>query len=462
MMLLKKNPIYYLNLSFLSILMTLLVACGSDNSPTTDDTTNNDDEPDPSGFLGELVWVKTFGGSNVDQAVGVAESDDGGYVVLGSTNSADGDVDDRTSTDDYDYWVLKLNTDGEKQWSRSYGGTQDETATNIQKTSDGGYIISGYSRSNDGDVSGNEGFHDYWLLKIDSGGNKLWDKNYGFNGSDKCFSVIQTKDGGFFATGFLDVNESGGQGNDNRAHSLGDYWGIKMDANGDRVWRRYFGGSHVDESKDVLQTSDDGYLLIGYSESSDFDITDARGANDMWIVKVSPFGDLVWQKSFGGSEIDFGYGITSTPDGHFIIVGDTRSSDQDVSTAYGNADIWAVKFNGNHGGMIWEKSYGGGQFESARGITRLSDGSYLITGNTRSTNGDVSENKGLNDGWAIIINDDGDVLVEKTIGGTNLDFAIRSIETSNNELIIVGNSESSDNDIPLNKGQKDFMIVKMK
>ena len=138
MMLLKKNPIYYLNLSFLSILMTLLVACGSDNSPTTDDTTNNDDEPDPSGFLGELVWVKTFGGSNVDQAVGVAESDDGGYVVLGSTNSADGDVDDRTSTDDYDYWVLKLNTDGEKQWSRSYGGTHDETSTNIKNTTDGG------------------------------------------------------------------------------------------------------------------------------------------------------------------------------------------------------------------------------------------------------------------------------------------------------------------------------------
>ena len=128
-------------------------------------------------------------------------------------------------------------------------------------------------------------------------------------GSDKCFSVIQTKDGGYFATGFLDVNESGGQGNDNRAHSLGDYWGIKMDANGDRIWRRYFGGSHVDESKDVLQTSDDGFLLIGYSESSDFDITDARGANDMWIVKVSPFGDLQWQKSFGGSEIDFGYGV---------------------------------------------------------------------------------------------------------------------------------------------------------
>ena len=145
-------------------------------------------------------------------------------------------------------------------------------------------------------MSGNEGFHDYWLLKIDSGGNKLWDKNFGFPGSDKCFSVIQTKEGGFFATGFLDVNESGGQGNDNRAHSLGDYWGIKMDANGDWVWRRYFGGSHVDESKDVIQTSDDGFLMIGFSESSDFDITDARGANDLWIVKVSPFGGLLFIK----------------------------------------------------------------------------------------------------------------------------------------------------------------------
>jgi len=460
-MLLLKKKNYYL-LSFLAILLILLVACGSDNNPT-DDTSPTDDDPDPTGFLGELVWVKTFGGSEVDQAVAVVESNDGGFVVLGSTNSNDGDVDDRASIDEYDYWVIKVNSNGEKQWSKSYGGTNDETATNIQKTSDGGYIISGYSRSNDGDVSGNEGFHDYWILKIDSGGNKQWDKNYGFSGSDKAFSVIQTKDGGYFATGFLDVNESGGQGNDNRAiHSLGDYWGIKMDANGDRIWRRYFGGSHVDESKDVVQTSDDGFLLIGVSESSDFDITDARGGNDMWIVKVSSYGDLLWQKSFGGSEIDFGYAVTPTNDGNFIIVGDTRSSDQDVSTSYGNADIWAVKFNGSNGGLIWEKSYGGGAFDSARGITRLSDGTYLITGNTRSENGDISNNYGLNDAWVIIINDDGDLLLEKTIGGTNLDFANQAVETSNNQLIIVGNTESSDDDISLNKGKKDFVIIKMK
>ena len=460
MMLLKKNNFYFLTL--VSIFFSLLVACGSDNTPT-DDTSPNDDDPDPSGFLGELIWVKTFGGSNVDQAVGVVESNDGGFVVLGSTNSNDGDVDDRTSAEEYDYWVIKINTNGEKQWSRSYGGSNDETATDINKTSDGGYIISGYSRSNDGDVSGNEGFHDYWILKIDGSGNKLWDKNYGFNGSDKGFGVIQTKDGGYFATGFLDIDESGGQGNDNRVlHSLGDYWGIKMDANGDRIWRRYFGGSHVDESKDVLQTSDDGFLLIGVSESTDFDITDPRGGNDMWIVKVSEYGDLMWQKSFGGSEIDFGYAVTHTNDGHFIIAGDTRSSDQDVSTSYGNADVWVVKFNASNGGLIWEKSYGGSAFESARGITSLSDGTFLITGNTRSENGDVSNNYGLNDAWAIIINNDGELLLERSIGGTNLDFANKAIETSNNQLIIVGNTESSDNDISLNKGKKDFVIIKMK
>lgn len=462
MMFLKKKHFYFLSL--ISIFLTLLVACGSDNSPITDDTTTNDDDPPPppTEFLGELVWVKTFGGSNVDEAIGVVESEDGGFVVLGSTNSNDGDVDDRVSTDDYDYWVIKINSNGEKQWSRSYGGSNDETATNIKKTSDGGYIISGYSRSDDGDVSGNEGFHDYWILKIDAGGNKLWDKNYGFNGSDKAFSVIQTKDGGYFATGFLDVNESGGQGNDNRAHSLGDYWGIKMDANGDRIWRRYFGGSHVDESKDVLQTSDDGFLMVGVSESSDFDITDARGGNDMWVVKVSQYGDLMWEKSFGGSEIDFGYAVTHTNDGNFIIVGDTRSSDQDVSTSYGNADLWAVKFNGSNGGLIWEKNYGGGAFDSSRGITRLSDGTFLISGNTRSENGDVSNNHGLNDAWAIIIDNDGELLLEKTIGGSNLDFAIQAIETSNNQLIIVGNTDSNDGNISLNKGEKDFLIIKMK
>jgi len=187
-------------LSLLLICSVVIISCSKGNSPVTDDTVNPPepiDDGTPVGFQGEIDWVKTFGGSNIDQAVAIVKSDDNAYVVVGTTNSIDGDITDKTTTDS-DYWILKISEIGELIWNRTFGGSNDDVATNISKTSDGGYIVSGYSRSNDGDVSGNAGFHDYWILKLDANGNKVWDKTFGFSGSDQAFDVFQTKDGGYF------------------------------------------------------------------------------------------------------------------------------------------------------------------------------------------------------------------------------------------------------------------------
>jgi hypothetical protein len=313
-------------------------------------------------------------------------------------------------------------------------------------------------------VGGNEGFHDYWIVKINTVGDIQWETNFGFSGSDQALNIIQTSDGGYFATGFLDVTASGGMGNDGRnpEHGVGEYWGIKMNANGDKIWRRYFGGSNNDRSYDVVQTDDGGFLMAGASESSDFDIVDNKGSYDLWVVKVSAGGDKVWTKSFGGSEIDVGYSIVKATDGNFIIVGDTRSTDKDVSNPLGNADLWVVKFNKNNGAIIWEKTYGGDQFESARSIERLPDGTYLISGSTRSANGDVSMNIGQNDAWVLVINENGVLQYQKTVGGTSLDFADAAIQTSDNKLIVVGNTESNDVDISVNRGIKDLLLIKVK
>jgi hypothetical protein len=426
---------------------------------TTDDT----NPPVGTNFEGIIDYVKTFGGSNEDEAVDVVQANDGGYVMVGTTSSTDGDITDKTTTDP-DYWVLKVNAEGVKQWSKTYGGSSPDRATGIKKTSDGGYILSGHSRSNDGDVGGNEGFHDYWIVKINSVGDIQWETHFGFPGSDQALNIIQTSDGGYFATGFLDVTASAGQGNDGRnpEHGVGEYWGIKMNANGDKIWRRYFGGSNNDRSYDVIQTDDGGFLMIGASESSDFDIIDDKGTYDFWVVKVSASGDKVWTKSFGGSEIDVAYAIAKATDGNYIIAGDTRSSDKDVSNPLGNADLWVVKFNKDNGAIIWEKTYGGSQFESARSIERLSDGTYLIAGSTRSANGDVSTNIGQNDAWVMVINENGALQFQKTAGGTSLDFADSAIQTTDNKLIVVGNTESNDVDIAVNRGIKDLLLIKIK
>ena len=144
-----------------------------------------------------------------------------------------------------------------------------------------------------------------------------------------------------------------------------------------------------------------------------------------------------------------------------IIVGDTRSSDQDVSQNYGNADMWIVKISPN-GNLIWEKNYGGDQFDSAKAIVPMGDGTFLVTGSSRSAGGDVSSNRGQNDAWCILIDSDGTLLMDKNIGGSNLDFSEGVIKTMDGSVIIVGNTESTDGDIPSNNGIKDFLIYKLK
>ena len=456
---LKKRANYLIIASAFTL---LFYSCKSD-----DDITTPPDEPE---FTGELVWLHTFGGSNEDDAIDVVQANDGGYVVLGFTNSNDGDINGKT-TIDQDYWLLKINQEGEKIWDKTYGGSENDQATSISKTNDEGYIISGFTASSDGDVSENGGFHDYWIVKVNSTGDIQWEKSFGFIGQDQAYQVIQTLDGGYFATGFLDVGLSNGEGNDfnenqsntrETLHSLGDYWGIKMDANGNKIWRRYFGGSHVDQSKDVLQTDDGGFLLVGISESSDFDISNARGANDFWVIKVSEDGDKVWEKSYGGAETDRAFSLVKATDGNYILTGESRSVDADVSNPKGGGDIWVVKFNKSNGSIIWEKSFGGTEFDTSRGISNLGNGTYAIAGSARSSDLDVTNNNGANDAWLLIIDENGNLEFEKNIGGSDIDFGNNVMRTTENEVIFVGSSLSNDGDISINKGNKDLLIFKMK
>ena len=459
MFFLKKRVNY---LIIIIVFTSLLYSCKSD-----DDTVPPTIE---SNFSGELVWVKTYGGSNEDDAIDIVQANDGGYIVLGFTNSNDGDITGKTSTDQ-DYWLLKLSQDGDVLWDKTYGGSGDDQATGISKTNDGGYVISGFTASSDGDVTENAGFHDYWIVKVNNTGDIEWEKSFGFIGQDQANKVIQTFDGGYFATGFLDVGLSGGEGNDfndnqlktgGTLHSLGDYWGIKMDANGNIIWRRYFGGTHVDQSKDVLQTDDGGFLLAGISESADFDITNAHGGNDFWVIKLSADGDKVWENSFGGAETDRAFSLVKASDGNYILTGESRSIDGDVSDSKGGGDIWIVKFNASNGAIIWERSYGGTEFETSRGITNLGNDYYAIAGSARSSDIDLTTNYGANDAWLILIDENGNLEFEKNVGGSDIDFANKTIGTAENEIIVVGSSLSNDGDILINRGNKDVLIFKMR
>ncbi len=451
MLFLKKNKLK--KISFLLFFTLLIVSCGKDDGG---------DGPDQE-INGDIDFVKTYGGSESDEAVSVVEAADGGFVILGTTRSSNGDITDKSGNDS-DFWLLKITKTGEIVWSKTYGGSDDENAARITKTNDGGYLLSGYTTSNDGDVSGNEGFQDYWILKVDASGNILWDKNFGFAGSDQAYKAFQTTDGGYFITGFFDVSASGGAGNDLQrgvVHGVGEFWGIKLDANGNKEWRRYFGGTNNDRSYDAWQTADGGFLMTGTSESVDFDKIDPKGSYDYWAVRLTPSGDLVWTKSFGGAEIDNSYASLKTNDGNYIMVGDSRSSDQDVTSPRGNADAWMVKFDDN-GNKIWQKSFGGSQFDTTHSIVQRANGDYILAGHSRSSDGDLQSNNGVNDAWILVVDNNGALKFEKSVGGSGLDFASEVIETSDSKILAVGDSESNDLDIPLNQGSKDFLIIKLK
>ena len=281
---------FQIKILLLSISAGILFSCGKDNDPII----VTDDDPGAIDFLGEVDFVKTFGGSDEDDAVALVQSNDGGYVILGSTKSTDGDLVGRTGNDS-DFWLLKLSETGEKLWSKTYGGSESEVASSISKTSDGGYILTGFSQSTDGDVTSNEGFQDYWCVKVDAAGSIQWTKNFGFGGSDQAFKIFQTAEGNYFVSGYFDVSacatpanpdllcpgndlQGNGQTTRNPLHGVGEYWGILLDSNGNKIWRNYFGGSNNDRSYDAVQANDGGFLLTGASESFDFDITDDKGS----------------------------------------------------------------------------------------------------------------------------------------------------------------------------------------
>ncbi len=440
----------------------MLFSCSDDDRLTTN-------EPQIE-FKNELQSLKTYGGSQQDDALSVVETLGGNIAVLGFTQSSDGDIEGKSTTDS-DYWLLKLDKDLNILWQKTFGGSSDDRGQDIVATSDGGFLITGYSRSNDGDVSQNFGFHDFWVLKLNANGDVIWEQSFGFSGNDRSFSAIETLDGGYIVSGFLDVSASEGDGNDNGTsgrpksilakHGVGEFWGIKLKPDGQIEWRRYFGGSNNDRSYDVLQASDGNIIMLGSSESDDFDVSNPQGSYDFWAVKVNLSGDMIWQRNFGGSSIDIGYAAINSQDNQFLFTGDTRSNDGDVDGFKGNTDYWLVKFDDN-ANLIWQTTYGGSDFDSARSVLQLQSGDVLITGSSRSSDVQVSQNFGQNDVWIVQAEDSGNFKSGLNIGGSQIDLANDAIQLQSGEVIVVGSSESSDNLIAENKGDKDILILKLK
>lgn len=447
------NPI----LSAILILLTTLVSMGCSKDDATSDTL-----PEASGFQGNLAWIKNFGGSGEETPRSLIPTKDGGLAILGFTNSTDGDLEGRTNPVN-DYWVLKIDADGNLEWNRTFGGSKDDRGQALIQTADGGYALTGYAMSADGDASANSGFHDNWVVKLDASGNMLWERSFGFSGHDHSYDILETRDGGLLSIGFLDLTAARADGYEGKSatltrHGVGEYWATKLDAEGNLVWRYYFGGSNNDRAHAVSPSPDGGFVMAGFSESADYDISDPRGSYDFWVVKVDGEGRLQWEENLGGSGIDIASDLVPVPGGGYLVTGHTFSTDGDIAENKGESDVWVVCLN-EEGDFLWENTYGGTAFDAAESIAPTKDGGFLIGGNTRSS-WDGHINYGENDLFVLKIDATGNTVWDYSLGGRGVDLGFDAVQHPDGAVYMVGELAGSEWPGLTPLGNTDLVLLK--
>ncbi len=403
---------------------------------------------------GTIQWRRCFGGTDWDKAASIHQAADGDYILAGFTASNNGDV--AGNHGDYDAWVVKLSARGAIQWRSSLGGTEQDSATSVQQTAEGGYILAGSTRSDNGDVSGNRGNNDVWVAKLSSKGTVQWQKCLGGAGNDYAYSIHQTTDKGYILAGETTSNNGDVKGN----HGDHDAWVVKLSSNGTVQWQRCLGGSENDYAYSIRQTTDKGYILAGYTYSSNGDVKGNHGNGDAWVVKLSSKGTIQWQRCLGGLDWDEAYSIHQTTDKGYILAGSTGSNDGDVKGNHGNGDAWVVKLS-SKGSVQWKKCLGGSEDDGANSIRQTTDKGYILAGRTSSNNGDVKGNHGSPDAWVVKLSSRGIVQWQRCLGGSVWDGANSIHQTAEGGYILAGRTSSNNGDVKGNHGSYDAWVVKL-
>ena len=308
--------------------------------------------------LGNKIWEKYYSPTGYSGGYSIRQTSDGGYVILGGSKDGTGDK---------DCWVMKLDADGNKKWDKTYGGSNNDSIFSIQQTSDGGYILAGYTESNDGDISdGNNGSQDCWIIKLNAIGNKVWDKTYGGSRWDEAASIQQTSDGGYIFSASISSTD-GDVNSDCFGYSCADVWVVKLNSVGDKVWDKVYGDDFpTDYARMIQKTLDGGYVLIFTSYTS-------NGQGFSSVIKLNNSGNEEWSNTeFGPFSYDYNSPriIHQTKDGGYLIGGHT----QNTSIVDLNRD-WLTKLD-SLGNKSWHKDFVGRN--NINSIKQTADGGYVV------------------------------------------------------------------------------------
>ncbi|HRO41629.1 MAG TPA: T9SS type A sorting domain-containing protein [Flavipsychrobacter sp.] len=379
-----------------------------------------------------INWKKCYGTAKYESFAGIVNAHGAGYVFAGYPDSC---------INNSDYQIVKIDDTGKVLWSHCYGGANTETPRSIIKVigdppSNNGYLISGTSGSNDGDVSGNHGGGDFWVIKTDTNGNLQWQKCLGGTSVDEAFSATQTNDKNLVIAGVTQSNNGDVSG----FNGGKDWWVVKLDQNGGILWKKTLGGSAIEMGPTVAATNDGGVVIAGEATSSNGDITSAIGLKDIWVVKLDASGNKQWDKSFGSWQDDWGFSITQTKDTGYIISAKTTNY---PSTGINTALIKISKT----GQQQWAKG-----FNILYNILELPNGYIATGGNIVGTALDLSVYR---------LDDTGKILWQKVMGGSNTDLGKTILSSSDGGYIIGGHTNSTDGDVTGNNGDNDYWIIKL-
>lgn len=334
---------------------------------------------------GNIQWQKCIGGTYMEMGAYIRQLADGSYILAGTSVSVDCNF--TGNHGGADYLLVKLKSNGDIEWQKTYGGSRNDYCWAIDVANDGGYVLAGHSESSTGDLTINYGEADYWIIKVDGSGNLKWQKSLGGSGEDIAFSVRATNDGGCVAAGYAQSANGTVAGN----HGRRDGWVVKLDNTGNLQWQRALGGSNMDETRSIQLTADGGYIVAGTAGSNDGDVsgnhhqTPGSEATDLWVVKLNSAGIIQWQKCYGGDLSEMAFYIQLTPDGGYVATGTSQSSNGDLTCNAGITDLWVIKIS-NTGVLEWQRSFGGSYYDEGHCVEPLADGTYVVAGTTCSPN----------------------------------------------------------------------------
>lgn len=434
----------------------------------------------------DILWERSYGGKHAEFLYDAQPTADYGFILAGSSISNKNGNKSEASKGNLDYWIWKMDEKGSPEWQKSYGGNGVDLLLSVRITSDGGFILAGISNSS---VSGDKkeaskGQEDFWIIKLDANGQEIWQRTIGGSGQEKLLSITQTKDGGYVLGGSSssDKSEADEKGvvdkygkKENSRGNL-DYWVVKLDSKGEIEWDKTIGGKYVDELKSIEQTKDGGFILGGYSNSPESGDKSQKsfGLGDYWIVKLDKEGAIEWQETMGGDKDDNLFALTQTNDGGFIAGGNSNSgtSNSKTKSNRNGTDFWVVKLN-ESGSILWQETYNYGKLDVLTSIVENPDGTFLIGGYAQSeakfnSNKSLGKNiktdkEGINDYVALKIKADGEEIWTQTVGSKGDELLKKLFETRDGGYILAGTSKGEvSRDKNSFKGGSDFWIVKLR